>query len=372
MDYQPVPNLLLEALAYWGRRAGGYHGQYIAGRLQKRGVEDLSPFWAEYEPVQRLAEKLSLRAEIAPQPAARLFVNLPGFPYSPIGAYSIAFMLFYPVINQYRGDLRELLAYLRALPPEHTAQHLMLSLDLHDVSHSAASGPVDCFMEGVQSLDIPADSKLSLAECLHRYPTFLEEAGACLAPVLAELEARQDTLEDVFRSFSADVEHAGAEGYLRQISSLSPPPGQAYRLRPFLFGLDTNLTAEPVYEQGQGIVLVYGGVLRRRIMDLLARTEDAATAAHDAIKLLGDRTRFDILCFLRDRSAYGQELSDRFGLARNTIHHHMSKLVSAGLVSCTVEGNRVYYAVDAASVDRLLIQLRQLLLRDGRSSGNLT
>ena len=52
--------------------------------------------------------------------------------------------------------------------------------------------------------------------------------------------------------------------------------------------------------------------------------------------------------------AYGQELSAKFGLSRNTIHHHMSKLLAARLVSCTVDGNRVYYTVDRESVSDLL------------------
>ena len=77
---------------------------------------------------------------------------------------------------------------------------------------------------------------------------------------------------------------------------------------------------------------------------------------------MGDRTRFDILCYLRDRKAYGQELSARFGLSRNTIHHHMSKLLAARLVTCTVDGNRVYYTVDQASVSALLDRQRELLL----------
>ena len=34
MDYLPIPNLLLEALAYLGRKAGGYTGQYMAEHLE--------------------------------------------------------------------------------------------------------------------------------------------------------------------------------------------------------------------------------------------------------------------------------------------------------------------------------------------------
>ena len=55
-------------------------------------------------------------------------------------------------------------------------------------------------------------------------------------------------------------------------------------------------------------------------------------------------------------------LGGRFGLSRNTIHHHMSKLLAARLVTCTVDGNRVYYTVDQASVSALLDRQRELLL----------
>ena len=60
--------------------------------------------------------------------------------------------------------------------------------------------------------------------------------------------------------------------------------------------------------------------------------------------------------------AYGQELAVRFGLSRNTIHHHMTKLLAAHLVKCTVDGNRVYYRVDEKSVSRLLDRLSELLM----------
>lgn len=368
MDYHPYPNLLLEALAYLGRKTGGYTGQYIADRLNRRGVEDLTLFWDSFARIGELSGALDRCGQLSPQDS-RLFDNLTGFPYSPIGAYSPAFLLFYPVLNRYDGDFNALLDYMRGLSAEHIARHLLLSLGLQDDPQPDArlAGQL---MDSVQSLDIPPSSKLSLLDCFHRYPVFLENTARCLAPVLAGLEAHQEMLEAALEPFSQDVERTGAEAYLRQTSSFAPPAES--QLRPFLFGMDTNLTVEPIPDQGREICLVYSGVLRRCLLDQLSQTEDAATAAYKVIKLLGDRTRFDILCFLRDRSAYGQELSDRFGLARNTIHHHMSKLFNAGLVTCTVNGNRVYYAVDKSAMDQLLIRQRQLLLGDYHSASHLT
>ena len=107
---------------------------------------------------------------------------------------------------------------------------------------------------------------------------------------------------------------------------------------------------------------MYCGVLRGPLQAMLASSRGPEYEVYHAIKLLGDRTRFDILCYLRDRRAYGQELSARFGLSRNTIHHHMSKLLAARLVTCTVDGNRVYYTVDGDSVSTLLERQRALLV----------
>lgn len=371
MDYQPMPNILLEALAYLGRRTGGYTGQYIAGRLAQRGVEDLTPFWTSFAPVGRLAEKLDRSAAVHSEQEKRLFTNLAGFPYSPIGIYSPAFLLFYPVLNRYDGDFSALMDYMRGLSADHVARHLMLSLELRDDPRPDGGDAAGGLMDSVQALDVPSDSKLALLDCFHRYAAFLEQTARCLEPVVAELEARREELCDACRPLGEEVEEAGPEAYLHRTSSFSRPARSDCCLRPFLFGLDTNLVVEPLPVHGHDVTFVFSGVLRRCLLDQISQTEDAATAAYEMVKLLGDRTRFDILCYLRDHSAYGQELSDRFGLARNTIHHHMSKLSNAGLVTCTVDGNRVYYAIDKPSVDRMLMRQRQLLLGDGRSPDHL-
>ena len=44
------------------------------------------------------------------------------------------------------------------------------------------------------------------------------------------------------------------------------------------------------------------------------------------------------------------------------IHHHMTKLLAAHLVKCTVDGNRVCYRVDEKSVSRLPDRLKDMLL----------
>ena len=123
--------------------------------------------------------------------------------------------------------------------------------------------------------------------------------------------------------------------------------------------MDTLLAVTPSVP---GPNQVYCGILRLPLQEALASARGPEVEVCEAIRLLADQTRFDILCHLRDQDAYGQELAVKFGLSRNTIHHHMTKLLAAHLVKCTVDGNRVYYRVDAESVSRLLDRLRKLLM----------
>lgn len=154
------------------------------------------------------------------------------------------------------------------------------------------------------------------------------------------------------------MEGLGTESYLRETSSLAITPEVHYHLIPFLMGPDTNLSME----QEDGSVVICCGVLRLSLRRTLAENS-SASQVYDAIRIIGDKTRFDILCYLRDHPAvYGQQLCNHFGLARNTIHHHMSKLVNAGLVTCLVEGNRIYYTTDREHLSYLLNQQRQLLI----------
>ena len=203
-------------------------------------------------------------------------------------------------------------------------------------------------------------SKVAILDTFRRSGELVEEATAPLAAVLEALEGERDTLAALTGVLSRDIQSAGCAGYLAQTSHLVPAPGGQYLLRPFIFGMDTSLTSD----RPDGSVCVYCGILREELLAMLSGQTPIWDNVYEAFHLLGNRTRFDILCYLRDHSAYGQELSGRFGLSRNTIHHHMNKLMACGLVRCTTDGNRVYYALDAGAIDLLLEQQRQLFLGD--------
>lgn len=351
LSYQPQWSLLLEALSYLGSRAGGHSPSDLQQKLAARGL-DSRPVQARFEPYQAALAALEQdlpfsREELQP------FDSLPGLPYSTIGINSPAFFLIYPMLDSFDGDTAAFLQQIRALRPDEIARNLLISMEIeNNDDHPAAS-----FLQQILALDIPAESRIAVLETFNRYPAVVDTIARFLIPTVEAVQRHSALLD----SIAAQVESLAIENpaaYLRRISSFEPEPNRIYRLRPLLLGCDTVFSSCP---EADGSITIYCGSLRLFIRDLLAQTEDMQVGVFNALRVLGDQTRFDILCYLQKQTAYGQELSEHFGLARNTIHHHMAKLQDAGLVTCTADGTRTYYDVNRDRI-RVLLELQRRLL----------
>ncbi len=360
MEYNAKPNDMVEALVYLGARANGYTAARLEQHLLTKGVEDLSVFRRRYAPFHAILQQIDEKVALPQEQIDRLFTDLPGLPYNTTGAFSPAFLLFSPVVCRYDGDLDQVLHEMYDMSPDRIAQYLMISLDLTEGLEPEVNGCTSVFMNKVLAMAVPAETRLALLE-IHRDAAILtKEIGECLRQVLTALEEQRADLTCLAEAFGRELAEIGCETYIRDISSQQTAENTHYYLRPLLLGADTNISLDhPTDDSG---VVIYCGVLRRFLRQLLTTMEGTATQVYEAFRLLGDRTRFDILRYLRNHPAYGQELADHFGLARNTIHHHMSKLVNAGLVTYTVDGNRVYYAVDKERFQKLLVQQKCLII----------
>ena len=51
-----------------------------------------------------------------------------------------------------------------------------------------------------------------------------------------------------------------------------------------------------------------------------------------ALKLLGDKSKFEILRTVKDEGAYGAQLAKQMGLTTATISHHVNALLNRRLV----------------------------------------
>lgn len=80
------------------------------------------------------------------------------------------------------------------------------------------------------------------------------------------------------------------------------------------------------------------------------------------LKLLSDKSKFEILCYIRDKSAYGAELAKHLNLTTATISHHMNALFQSGLIKIEKVNTKAYYQIDKKRLIEILDYCKQALL----------
>lgn len=360
MNYVAVPNLVLEALVYLGLRANSYNQQYLEGRLRSKGYQDLSHFRRRYAPFAALQQQLDEQVHIPEDLLQGLFVDLVSFSQNTGGAYSVALLLFTPAACRCGGDLDTFLADMARRTPDRIARDILISFDLTQLLPPTEEGCAELLKENLPTLSLTPKGKKDLMEAWRNYGAVLDQVAQCLRPVVAVLEPMRPTLERMAQEYAHKIAGTSIETYLRKESGFQLKEDVQYQLRPLLITPSANIFFDMASADSENVI--YCGVLQDFLRGLLQTAATSKNHIFNCLHLLGDQTRFEIFCYLRDHPAYGQELSDHFGLARNTIHHHMNKLFDAGLVTYMVKGTRVYYSIDKDHFSNLLDQQRQLLL----------
>lgn len=365
MKYLASPNLVLEALVYLGIRANSYGQQYLERRLISKGYQDLPRFRQRFAPFAELRQQLDAQIHLQEAVLNSLFVELNGIAQNTGGAYSIALLLLAPAAYRCNGDLEEFLASMAQRTPAQVARDILISFDLSHLLPPTEDGCVELLQENLTKLSLTTRSRSALMKAYRHYPQTLEQIAQCLRPVVAALSSMRPMLQRLAEEYAGMMANADFETYMRKESCFQLKDDVSYQVRPLLVSPSANIffdMATPEPEQ-----VIYCGLLQSFLHSLLQTDATSRNHIFDCLHLLGDQTRFDIFCYLLEHPAYGQELSDHFGLARNTIHHHMNKLFDAGLVSYVVRGTRVYYSVDKDHYSNLLDQQRKLLLQSYRT-----
>ncbi|MCS6798072.1 MAG: metalloregulator ArsR/SmtB family transcription factor [Myxococcota bacterium] len=85
-----------------------------------------------------------------------------------------------------------------------------------------------------------------------------------------------------------------------------------------------------------------------------------------SLGVLGDPTRRAIVRLLRRGARPAGDIAEAFDLSWPTMSYHLRTLVDAGLLEARRNGNRVYYGLRRANLERAGFELLGLA-RDGRS-----
>ncbi len=80
-------------------------------------------------------------------------------------------------------------------------------------------------------------------------------------------------------------------------------------------------------------------------------------------KLLGDKSKVDILEMAGRKPFYGKELANELQLSTATISYHVNSLLSEGLLKAEVNANKVYYSLNREVLAAYLEDLKNYFLK---------
>lgn len=355
------PNLILEALCYLGLRANETQRQSLEDRLCSKGITDLHAFRSYYRPFQNLREELDHLVNLPQSTLSPLFTDVYPDGYQTSGCHSSPMLLLLPLACIHEGDFESFSATSQAFTPDQTARNILLSMDMEHLLSQTDQPPEDILLEYLTSSDLSKAVRVRLLQTQKNAQQHICQALPILQIVITALEQLKPRLSELTQHLASEVQCKGCERCLHEISSFRPSYPIA-QMRPLIMDPATNLLLDQPGPDGS--YTIYCGAMRVPLRHLQMSAQASLDQIYEWARLLGDRTRFEIFCYLRNHPSYNQELSRKFGLARNTIHHHMSQMFRAGLVNCTTEGTRVYYSIDNERYKSLLDQQKALFLDD--------
>lgn len=86
--------------------------------------------------------------------------------------------------------------------------------------------------------------------------------------------------------------------------------------------------------------------------------------SNSTFKALSDKTRRQILRYLRDGEMNAGEIADRFEMSKPSISHHLSILKQADLISDRRQGQNIIYALNTSVFEEVMGWFMELMGKD--------
>lgn len=229
----------------------------------------------------------------------------------------------------------------------------------NDDSHTAAPMSLEELVEFIDAQPLPDNTKWRVMDLCRHFHNYADELIELLRPAIELVERSSSLFEKLILNYT-DALGASSEipAYVRSMIKLDISEYANVEIYPSVLGFNSATVVMP--EVPGEPLRIYMGVLMHIIGTNKVNIDIAEIAR--SMKSLGDPSRLEILCCIKDSATYGQELSSRFGVSSTTVYHHMNKLIVAGLVESKINGNRVYFSMNQQNVSELIQQLRILLL----------
>lgn len=224
----------------------------------------------------------------------------------------------------------------------------------------------DTILSMMDEFHVTDEVKWKLWQLHRRLPELidtLEKIIRDMLPVFHEFDALYEKLLDVYRQ---ELEDSYPQGdmyqYVTEQLHIRFTEDQII-IQPVVSSMRSLSFLTRKRNDGSGYLLVYWGIGTVRRMRKEKDVIDVESMC-STLKLLSDRSKFDILRFISDKKAYGAQIANELHLTTPTISYHMQSLLNAKLVSVQKANNRLYYELNKVYVKELFQQIYKQLVKE--------
>lgn len=281
----------------------------------------------------------------------------------------LAKILYQSIIHcNFRGDSKDMREYMKQSFEKIKSDN---SLELNLISNELESSKYEndklvSFVDRIAALECDSAQKWQLLDLIEHASEHLDQLFLILEGTISLLKKHEKELnklkkdscnyweryfrENDFVELVCNIYNIKEDSYERKLSFIRPQIMACDWV--IFYGNDENAGDYHIFDVGIAIDSEF------RVTRSLLSKEQVC----NGLKLLSDPSKYEILRFIREKKAYGQEIAAELNLSTATISHHMGALMLQGLINIEKVDNKVYYEVNKDAINKLLEEAKKAFL----------
>lgn len=253
--------------------------------------------------------------------------------------------------------------------------HLDADMDdkgYEEIMSYSDKGRMCAILEYVQQLEVSKETKEKILDCYLHRDAYVDRVSKLVEKaygLLASMEKEYSRIADLWQAYWTRDE----DTIFNMMDLLGVPLDkmdmETLVLAPsFIQCMVVDISLKRLDKDGKKnkTAVIHMGVLvtedlTKRFVEREIFTEENL---QECIKALGDKSKYDILMFIKDKAAYGSEIAKEFGLTTATVSHHMTKLVNLQMVSLVQQGGKSYYQTRTDKMEEIFNALKKVWCSD--------